>query len=76
MRLKVLKTEEEFNNALKRLEEIFDAEADTPEGDEAELLMLLIESYEDENYPIEAPDPIEAIKYRMEQLGMNNSDLA
>ena len=74
MRLKVLKTEEEFNNALKRLEEIFDAEADTPEGDEAELLMLLIESYEDENYPIEAPDPIEAIKYRMEQLGMNNSD--
>ena len=76
MRLKVLKTEEEYNNALKRLEEIFNAEADTPEGDEAELLMLLIESYEEENYPIEAPDPIEAIKYRMEQLGMNNSDLA
>jgi HTH-type transcriptional regulator/antitoxin HigA len=75
MRIKVLKTEEEYSNALKRLEMIFDAPAETPEGEEAELLSILIEKYEDENYPIEAPDPVEAIKFRMEQMGLNNGDL-
>jgi HTH-type transcriptional regulator / antitoxin HigA len=73
---KVIKTEEEYNQALKRLEKIFDASVDTAEGDEAELLTILIEKYEDEHYPIEAPDPIEAIKFRMEQLNMTNNDLA
>jgi HTH-type transcriptional regulator / antitoxin HigA len=73
---KVIKTEEEYNQALKRLEKIFDAPIDTLEGDEAELLIILIEKYEDEHYPIEAPDPIEAIKFRMEQLNMTNNDLA
>ncbi len=73
---KVLKTEEEYNQALKRLEVIFDAPADSSEGDEAELLGLLIEKFEDEYYPIEAPDPIEAIRFRMEQMSMNNNDLA
>jgi HTH-type transcriptional regulator/antitoxin HigA len=76
MKIKVLKTEEEYNQALKRLEIIFDAPADTPQGDEAELLAILIEKYEDEHYPIEAPDPIEAIKFRMEQMNMDNNDLA
>jgi HTH-type transcriptional regulator / antitoxin HigA len=76
MDVKVIKTEEEYNQSLKRLEELFDAPADTEEGDEAELLTVLIEKYEDEHYPIEAPDPIEAIKFRMEQLGMDNNDLA
>mgnify|MGYP003564935729 CR=1 FL=1 len=76
MKIKVLKTEEEYNQALKRLEIIFDAPADTPQGDEAELLAMLIEKYEDEHYPIEAPDPIEAIKFRMEQMNMNKNDLA
>jgi HTH-type transcriptional regulator/antitoxin HigA len=76
MKLKVIKTEEEYNRGLKRLEEIFDSKVDTPEGDEAEILGLLIEKYEDEHYPIEAPDPIEAIKFRMEQMGMDNNDLA
>jgi HTH-type transcriptional regulator/antitoxin HigA len=76
MKIKVIKTEEEYNQALKRLEIIFDAPADTPEGDEAELLAILIEKYEDEHYPIEAPDPIEAIKFRMEQMDMDNNDLA
>ena len=76
MNIKVLKTEEEYNRALRRLETIFDAPADSPEGDEAELLSILIEKYEDEHYSIEAPDPIEAIKFRMEQMDMNNSDLA
>lgn len=76
MNMKVLKTEEEYNQALKRLEVIFDAPADSSEGDEAELLGLLIENYEDEYYPIDTPDPIEAIKFRMEQMSMNNNDLA
>jgi HTH-type transcriptional regulator / antitoxin HigA len=76
MKAKVIKTEEEYNQALKRLEEIFDAPADSVEGDEAELLTILIEKYEDEYYPIEAPDPIEAIKFRMEQMNMDNNDLA
>jgi HTH-type transcriptional regulator / antitoxin HigA len=76
MNIKVIKTEEEYNQALKRLEVIFDAPVDSQEGDEAELLSILIEKYEDEHYPIESPDPIEAIKFRMEQLNMSNQDLA
>ena len=76
MKIKVIKTEKDYNKALKRLEVIFDAPVNTPEGDEAELLGILIEKYEDEHYPIEAPDPIEAIKFRMEQMDMNKKDLA
>lgn len=76
MKIKVIKTEEDYNKALKRLEVIFDAPINTAEGDEAEILGILIERYEDEHYPIEAPDPIEAIKFRMEQMDMNKKDLA
>jgi len=74
--MKLIKTEEDYRLALKRLEVIFDAPADSPEGDEAELLGILIEKYEDEYFPVEAPDPIEAIKFRMEQMNMDNQDLA
>lgn len=76
MVIKVIKTEEEYSHALKRLEELFDSPVNSPEGDEAELLSVLIEKYEDEHYPIDAPDPIEAIKFRMEQMDMSNHDLA
>lgn len=76
MTIKVLKTEEDYQAALKRLEAIFNAPVDSAEGDEAEVLMLLIEKFEEEHYPIEAPDPIEAIKFRMEQMDMSKSDLA
>jgi len=76
MKIKVIKTEEDYNKALKRLEVIFDAPVITAEGDEAELLGILIEKYEDDHYPIEAPDPIEAIKFRMEQMDMDKKDLA
>ncbi len=76
MDIKAIKTEEYYNQALKRLEEIFHAEIDTREGDEAEVLSILIEKYEDEHYPIGWPDPIEAIKFRMEQMGMKQKDLA
>ena len=71
-----MKTEEDYRATLERLEEIFQAPENTPEGDEAELLSVLIEKYEDENYPISAPDPIEAIKFRMEQTGMSKKELA
>lgn len=76
MDIKVIKTEEDYQKALKRLEVIFDAPIDSPEGDEAEILSILVEKYEDEHYPICPPDPIEAIKFRMEQLDMKKSDLA
>jgi len=76
MDIKVIKTETDYQQALERLEEIFDAPIDSPKGDEAEILSILIEKYEDENYPIDDPDPIEAIKFRMEQMGMKKSDLA
>ena len=76
MDIKAIKTEEDYNQALSRLEGIFQAPANSKEGDEADVLSILIEKYEDEHYPIEAPDPIEAIKFRMEQMGMTNKDLA
>jgi HTH-type transcriptional regulator/antitoxin HigA len=76
MDIKAIKTEQDYNKALKRLEQIFHAEIDTLEGDEAEVLTILIEKYEEEHYPIGMPDPIEAIKFRMEQMGMNQKDLA
>jgi len=76
MNIKVIKTLEDYNQALLRLNEIFHARADSKEGDEAEILTILIEKYEDENYPIEAPNPIEAIKFRMEQMDLSKKDLA
>lgn len=76
MDIKAIKTEQDYDNALERLEVIFHAEVDTPDGDEAEVLSILIEKYEEEYYPIGMPDPIEAIKFRMEQMGMKQKDLA
>ena len=76
MNIRVIKTEQDYQEALKRFEVIFDAPIDSPEGDEAEILGMLIEKYEDVHYPIEAPDPIEAIKFRMEQMDLSKSDLA
>lgn len=76
MEIKAIKTEQDYNLALKRMEEIFHSEIDTPEGDEAEVLSILIEKYEDVHYPIGMPDPIEAIKFRMEQMGMKQKDLS
>jgi len=76
MKIKPIKTEKDYNQALERLEEIFDAKADSTEGDELEILGILIDQYENEHFPIGLPDPIEAIKFRMEQLGYNQNDLA
>lgn len=75
MKIKPIRNEKDYQNALKRLEEIFDAKRGTEEGDELEILSILIDNYENENFPIEMPDPIEAIKFRMEQMGMKQKDL-
>ncbi len=75
MELKPIKTETGYTKALKRLGAIFDAPANTKDGDEAEILSMLIENYEDEHYPIEAADPIEAIKIRMEEMNLMQKDL-
>lgn len=76
MKLRPIKTEQDYNQALERLELIFDALPDTKEGDELEILGILIEKYESEHFPIELPDPIAAIKFRMEQLDYSQNDLA
>jgi HTH-type transcriptional regulator / antitoxin HigA len=76
MNLSPIKTEKDYQKALERLGEIFDAKKGSPEGDELEILGILIEKYEDETFPIGLPDPIEAIKFRMEQMGMKNKDFA
>ena len=75
MNIKPIKSETDYRLALKRLEEIFDAPIGTPEGDEADILGLLVDEYEKKHYPIEAPDPIEAIKIRMEELQLKQVDL-
>ncbi len=76
MKYKVIKNKKQYKEALARLENLFDAKRNTPEGDQLELLTLLISKYEEDNFKIEYPDPIEAIKFRMEQLGMKQKDLA
>ena len=76
MRLKPIETKKDYQQALERLDEIFDARKGTPEGDELEILGMLIEQYENEKFPIDLPDPVEAIKFRMEQLGYSQRDLA
>lgn len=76
MKLKPIKTELDYTQALKRLEIIFDAQPGTKEGDELEILGILIEKYESEHFPINLPDPIEAIKFRMEQMNYTQNDLA
>lgn len=75
MNIKPIKTKKDYQNALNRLEVIFDAPANSKLGDEAEILSLLIENYENEHYKIEAPDPIVAIKIRMEEMNMKQKDL-
>jgi HTH-type transcriptional regulator/antitoxin HigA len=76
MEIKPIKTEQDYVQALERLEMIFDAKIGTSEGDELEVLGILIDNYENEHFPIGLPDPIEAIKFRMEQMGYTQSDLA
>ncbi|HEY9222217.1 MAG: helix-turn-helix domain-containing protein [Lutibacter sp.] len=76
MEIAPIRNEKDYQKALKRIEAIFDAKKETKEGDELEILSILIDNYENEHFPIGMPDPIEAIKFRMEQMGMKQKDLA
>ena len=75
MEIRPIKTENDYEKALERLEVIFDASPNSNEGDEAEILTMLIDNYENQFYPIAAPDPIEAIKIRMEEMNFKQKDL-
>lgn len=72
---KVLKTEADYKTALDRLDQVDEAELNTPEGDELELLVLLIKDYEERHYPFKLPEPLDMIKLRMEEMGLKNKDL-
>ena len=75
MNIKPIKTEQDYREALQRLDELFDAKIGTDESDEADILALIIDNYENKFYPIEAPDPIEAIRIRMEEMQLKQVDL-
>lgn len=72
---KLIKTEEDYDLALSRIEDLMDAEANSPEAEELELLATLVELYENDHYAMDFPEPVEAIKFRMEQLGLNQQNL-
>jgi len=75
MTIKPIRTDEDLRTAFQRLETIFQAEPGTPEADEMEVLVTLIEAYENKHYPIHAATPVEAIKFRMDQRGLSPRDL-
>ncbi|HBS84912.1 MAG: hypothetical protein A2W91_06735 [Bacteroidetes bacterium GWF2_38_335] len=75
MNIRPIKTEHDYNVAISRIEALWGAKRDTKEGDELDLLVTLVESYEMKHFPIMPPDPIDAIKFRMEQMGMTSADM-
>jgi HTH-type transcriptional regulator/antitoxin HigA len=75
MEIRPIKTEADYEATLKEIEGLMSAEADSPQGDRLDVLVTLVEAYEREHYPIDFPDPIEAIKFRMEQQGLSVEDL-
>lgn len=75
MEIRPIKTEADYDAALARIDILMDAELDSPEGDELDVLVTLVHAYEEKYYPIDLPDPIEAILFRMEQTGMDRKDL-
>ncbi len=75
MELRPIKTESDYNNALAEIESLFDAEPNSPECDRLDILTTLVEAYEQQHYPIEAPDAISAILYYLEARGLSYQDL-
>src|SRR6185295_1486814 len=75
MNIKPIKTEADYQSALKEIEKLFGAKPGSSEGDQLDVLITLVEAYEDEHYDIPAPDPIEAINYFMESRGLTRADL-
>ena len=75
MHVKPIRNEDDYNAALKEIERLWGVEPGTPESDELEVLALLIRTYEEEHHPIPPPDPIDAIKFRLDQLGLDAAAL-
>jgi HTH-type transcriptional regulator/antitoxin HigA len=75
MNIKPIKNETDYQAALEEIERLFEAVPDTPEGDQLEVLVTLVEAYEEKHYSIPKPDPIEAILYHMESRGLTRRDL-
>ncbi len=75
MEIEIIKNKKQYEQTLQRFEEVFFAKANTKEGKEAQLLALVIKDYEDKHYAIDAPDPVEAILYRMEQMQLSKKEL-
>jgi HTH-type transcriptional regulator / antitoxin HigA len=75
MEIRPIKTEHDYNTSIRRIEVLWGAKKDTPQGDELDLLVTLVESYEMKHYPIAPPDPVDAIKFRMEQMNMTKADM-
>lgn len=75
MNIKPIKTTEDYEAALHAVESLWDAKPNTQKGDDLEVLVTLIEAYEEKNYPIDFPDPISAIEYTMESKGLSRKDL-
>lgn len=75
MQIQPVRTEEQYRQALQRIDALMDAEENTPEGDELDVLATLVEAYERRHFPIGLPDPVEAIKFHMEQNGLAPTDL-
>jgi len=73
--LKPIRTEADYGAALAEIERLWGAPAGTPEGDRLDILATLVDAYENEHYPMDPPDPIEAVKFRMEQQGLTRKDL-
>jgi HTH-type transcriptional regulator / antitoxin HigA len=76
MKIKPIKNEEDYKEAIQRIESLWGSKKDTTEGDEFDLLVTLVEAYEINHFPIAPPDPIDAIKFRMEQMEMTKTDMA
>ena len=74
--VKPIRTRRDYESAMRAVKSLWSARAGTPEGDRLDVLATLIDAYEAEHYPMDPPDPIEAIKFRMEQQGLNRKDLA
>lgn len=75
MTIRPIRNESDHESALKRIQALMSAKDGTAEGDELDVLATLVDVYEKEHFPIEAPDPVEAIKFRMEQMGLDRKDL-
>ena len=77
MKLKIIKSKKQYQEYLDWVDKMFDKKVkpNTPEGEKLEIVLLLIKQYEDANYPIPVPDPIDAIKLKMQEMGLKNKDL-